>query len=1031
MKTSLSTLGHSIVIQILPQWEADEDAHSDVTLHLFGLSRYSVKRGPLNVLWIISHPDEALSLDLNSYDLILVASIPFAQYLARNLRVPVVPLIQFADTRLMYPDFKPEHRCDLLFAGNSRKVFRPIIQDVLPTQHDLHVWGTNWEPFLPSGLLKGEYFPYENLRRLYSSSRIVLNDHWEDMTRWGFVNNRIFDALACRGFLLSDRNTEVGRLFPGSVVSYDSREDLHRKCDFYLSRDDDRRQLADLGYRLVTDKHGVDIRMREFLDAIQHPPRPSHSQRLLSALPTINETKSKTRNNTLVHRRLHAPMIREPRKDRLTKFLALNTGAVTFFLLMSGLRILTGRKPLSYGSVRRHQEFIATLEPGKRGRTRRSLFFGKKEAGRLSDNLALNFGTRKEIIPYLRRPDIPTIPEEARNLVSIIVVNRNGAHYLRKLLPSLKANTVYPDYEFILVDNASTDDSVSFIESYDLGKPSKVIRMDSNRSFSTANNIGSSSANGSYLVFMNNDMEVCYGWLTELLHGFVEIEGTACAGATLIYAENELVGKGGDTVRPGLSVQHLGIGFRNEGIFVRPYNLGHYRHPLHLSVTLRSVPAVTGACQLWRKDVFDELDGFDESYTYGYEDVDICLRAMNKGYEVVHCPGSWVIHHEFGTQKEVLPKDKQKARQNNIATFKRKWFHQLNSEFWVEKTYPREQFWTENRLTIAITVSEFHGATNLGDYFVAVALGKELEKLGYRIIYLPRRPIYEWDSVSDDVDVLLVMLEDYPLPDIQLRQGIVRIAWIRNWIDRWSERPWLGDFDMILASSKTALGVLAKKLDERQYRGVLRLAAEPDRYRPMDDDERYASDLCFVGNIFHLPRDIVDNLVVREGWRFRFWGQINTGDVQTDNTHPFKRYHEGTVRNECVPQIYNSTKIVLEDCMAQCRPWGCINSRTFEAMACGALVVSNEVPELKDIFPTEILTYRDERELEEILAFYLTHEEERKRLGDSAREAILNAHTFAHRAKELRRHLRNYLETVRGVSFKGSLIKSAASKESE
>ncbi|MBI5558036.1 MAG: glycosyltransferase [Deltaproteobacteria bacterium] len=613
----------------------------------------------------------------------------------------------------------------------------------------------------------------------------------------------------------------------------------------------------------------------------------------------------------------------------------------------------------------------------------------------------INFGQRRDLLPFLRRHVSRFPVYDSAPFVSIIILNRNGVNYLKQLFPTLQANTAYPHFEIILVDNASSDTSCSFAENYGF-QDLTVVRLEKNYSFSAANNIGAGRAKGDYLVFLNNDTEVCYGWLTEAIRCFAEFPKAACVGATLVYAEINSFDKGGDWVLPGLSVQHAGCAFRFEGDFLRPFNVGKYLHPLHLDLASRPVPAVSAACQLWKKEVFRSINGFDEEYFYGYEDVDICLKARQAGYEIIHCPSSFVIHHEFGTQKKIESFEKQQNRRKNMAHFAGLWYENLRREFWREKLFA-SPFLAEKPLTIAITVTEFNPLTTCGDYFSAVGLGNALEELGFQVVYLPRRPLDEWRAVPDDIDVLLVLMDDFPLDTTKLRKGIITIAWVRNWVDRWCQRPWLSNYDMVLASSATCLDTLGPSLRDRQYQGILRIAADTGLFHERPQNAEFESDISFVGNIFHVPRDIVAHLPLSDSWRFRYWGRLESPG------HPFTPYHEGRVSYYDVPEIYNSAKIVMEDCTPMCKPWGCINSRTFEAMACGACVVSNDVPELRDLFPDEILIYRNRQELEEILAYYLAHDEERKAVGQRARQAIEKGHTYRKRAEEFRRHLADFL----------------------
>lgn len=265
MQRALEELGHQAVVQILPEWNLADDHDSDVTIHLMGLSRYRVKKGPLNVLWIISHPEKALSLNLSQYDLVFSASRDLAAYLNGRVRPPVVELLQFADTYHMYPDFQPDKTSEILFIGNSRKVFRAIVQDILSCSRKLQIWGSNWEMFLPEEQICGTYYPYETVRHLYSSCSILLNDHWDDMRKWNMVNNRVFDALACKTLLVSDYVAEIEKLFGESVVMYRDREDLCRKIDRYLADSARREQLVEHGYAKIVENHGVLKRMEELL----------------------------------------------------------------------------------------------------------------------------------------------------------------------------------------------------------------------------------------------------------------------------------------------------------------------------------------------------------------------------------------------------------------------------------------------------------------------------------------------------------------------------------------------------------------------------------------------------------------------------------------------------------------------------------------------------------------------------------------------------------------------------------------------
>lgn len=306
-------------------------------------------------------------------------------------------------------------------------------------------------------------------------------------------------------------------------------------------------------------------------------------------------------------------------------------------------------------------------------------------------------------------------------------------------------------------------------------------------------------------------------------------------------------------------------------------------------------------------------------------------------------------------------------------------------------------------LTIGFIITEDHPKTIYGDYFTAHGLGDALEEYGYRTVYLPERPVFKWHHLAS-IDILVVLRHDFDPILLQNRPGITSVAWIRGYVDEWCRAPWFSDYDMVLATSNRALSYAKRFTDTKKCTAVLRLAADTDLFKPGSSMPGYASDICFVGNLFEIPRDFTGNLTIKPGTVFSLYG------LMSDKKHALMKYHRGRVAHSQIPEIYNSSKIVLEDCTPMCRPWGCINSRTFEAMACGACVISNEVPGLKTLFGESIITYGESEDLNRIIAQMLADNTRRKEIGALARKIILQSHTYRHRAKEFRQALFQYFE---------------------
>jgi hypothetical protein len=271
----LKRRGHSARIEVLAEWDASDRARADVTIHLRGLWPYVPRRSSendeLSVLWNISHPDLLTVAECDAFDLVATPSARHAEELARHTRTPVVVVEQATDPVVFFPEADPAHERELVFVGNSRGIFRPILSDLLggrEAARDLAVWGQQWEQFLPAGLIAGQHLPNDEVRRAYSSAAIVLNDHWDDMREQGIVSNRVFDALACGALVVSDHLPELERRFGDAVVTYRTREELHASVARLLADPAERAERAATGRAQVLAAHTFRVRVDTLLAAI-------------------------------------------------------------------------------------------------------------------------------------------------------------------------------------------------------------------------------------------------------------------------------------------------------------------------------------------------------------------------------------------------------------------------------------------------------------------------------------------------------------------------------------------------------------------------------------------------------------------------------------------------------------------------------------------------------------------------------------------------------------------------------------------
>lgn len=265
---ALRRLGRPTRIDLLPDWSLPTAARDDLSIHLFGLAEAPTPPGQVNVLWQISHPDLATPELYDRYDVAFVASSTFAAWMRDRVEVPVAPLHQAADPDRFRPQSGgPSH--ELLFVANSRGVRRHLLDDLLPTPHRLTVYGRSWTPErLDPAYLGGEHVPNDELAAWYAAAAIVLNDHWPDMQREGFLSNRLYDAAAAGAFVISDVIEGLREEFDDGIVSYQGRAELAALVDAYIADPGARAARAARARQAVLARHTFDHRARTILAAV-------------------------------------------------------------------------------------------------------------------------------------------------------------------------------------------------------------------------------------------------------------------------------------------------------------------------------------------------------------------------------------------------------------------------------------------------------------------------------------------------------------------------------------------------------------------------------------------------------------------------------------------------------------------------------------------------------------------------------------------------------------------------------------------
>ena len=260
---------------------------------------------------------------------------------------------------------------------------------------------------------------------------------------------------------------------------------------------------------------------------------------------------------------------------------------------------------------------------------------------------------------------------ETLPMVSIIIPSRDGLDVLRPCLESIAKTINYENLEVVIVDNGSSDsEALAYLQSIrKLGKISylqreieaKIIVDDGGFNFSRLINLGASEAQGSVLLLLNNDIAAIEsGWFEEMLAHACRPD-IGCVGAKLLY--------------PDLTIQHAGVILGLGGYAahshrgIRRNDSGYFNR----AQTVQNFSAVTAACLMVRRDIFQKVDGFDECFAVAYNDVDYCLRVMQAGWRNLYTPGAELVHHESKTRGSDTTHEKKQRFDTEKAKLLERW----------------------------------------------------------------------------------------------------------------------------------------------------------------------------------------------------------------------------------------------------------------------------------------------------------------------------------------------------------------------
>lgn len=250
--------------------------------------------------------------------------------------------------------------------------------------------------------------------------------------------------------------------------------------------------------------------------------------------------------------------------------------------------------------------------------------------------------------------------------VSLIIPTRDGLHLLKRCIESILTLTDYDNYEIVIVDNQSSERETQEYLGQVVSEPRvRVLAYDQPFNYSALNNYAVRQTSGELAGFVNNDIEVISpGWLREMA-GHATRPEIGAVGAMLYY--------------PDKTIQHAGVVLGLGGVAGHVHG-GHprgYIGQMGRAQLTQNLSAVTAACLLIRRSVFEEVGGLDESLSVAFNDVDFCLRVRRLGYRNLWTPHAELYHHESATRGYEDSPEKQARFAGEVERMQMVWGDEL------------------------------------------------------------------------------------------------------------------------------------------------------------------------------------------------------------------------------------------------------------------------------------------------------------------------------------------------------------------
>ena len=248
-------------------------------------------------------------------------------------------------------------------------------------------------------------------------------------------------------------------------------------------------------------------------------------------------------------------------------------------------------------------------------------------------------------------------------LISIIIPNKDHIEDLKRCMDSIDQKSSYKNYEYIIVENNSTDEKTfQYYKNLEEENPkAHVVYWDKEFNYSAINNYGATFAKGEYILLLNNDTEIINETCLEELLGYCMRSDVGAVGARMYYEDD--------------TIQHAGVvigfgGIAGHCFVLQPRGTTGYCHRI---ICAQDYSAVTAACMLVKKSAFDEVGGLTEELAVAFNDIDFCMKLREAGYLIVYNPYAELYHYESKSRGLEDTPEKVARFNKEMQIFERRW----------------------------------------------------------------------------------------------------------------------------------------------------------------------------------------------------------------------------------------------------------------------------------------------------------------------------------------------------------------------